>query len=201
MIIRKEDIISKKVDVSFVIVGKSTKFQKEQISQAFEILSRVINDNRMRVYIRDHNYMSDGSNICGFAQSNMGNVELLTRFVEGNERGISTVDYKWDFVIKFYRKYGSVIGYTNVGSKQINLNTKFMGRTVPHIVNTLIHEYVHVVGGTHSYKRSKSWPDTSPYAIGAFAESLAAGYLGLSLPSAPFEPPVSLLKRFSSFFT
>ena len=125
----------------------------------------------------------------------------LKTFVEANERGLYDSDYEIDFTITFYFRSNRVIGYTNYGSIVINLNTSFLGLELPKIVNTLIHEYCHLVGHHHSYYNPGwgIWNNTAPYYIGHLAQRYAETML--DLPLAPvYNPPVSLFSRIKRFF-
>lgn len=195
-----EDLLTKQIKIDYVILGTPTANQIYIIKLAMDTLKKVINDQRLREFILYHQYPYNNRIIPGFAQSTKSNREILTRFVNGDERNQGNIDFCWNYIIKFYYKSGSVIGYTNTNSSQINLNTKFMGRKPQEIVNTLVHEMVHILGGEHSYRRSPLWKYTAPYDIGSFAEMLAADILGESIPSQTFIPRRSLWRRFLNFF-
>ena len=154
-----------------------TAQQKEYIGKAIDMVEQVINKPEFRRSIIEKNG--------GFTQTTKTNYWHLKSLVEGNERGLDTTDYEMDFIIRFYFTWKGVIGYTNYGSIKINLNTKFTNRSIPPIVNTLVHEYTHLVGHHHSYKRSYLWPNTAPYWIGNKAQQIAEEIMGIEKTKRP----------------
>ena len=196
-----DELLVKDIKVDYVILGKPTAEQYTIMKTAMDAIRTVINNPKLREYILNHSYPSNGRTISGFAQTTKSNKEILRRFLDGDERNGGNPDNMWSFIINFYYKGGSrVIGYTNTGSKQINLNTKFMGRKPHEIVNTLVHEMTHLLGMEHSYKRSSQWKYTAPYVIGGMCEDLAAELLGVQIPAVNFEPRTSLWRRFLNIF-
>jgi hypothetical protein len=84
-----------------------------------------------------------------------------------------TVDqYKpWNF-------WSKAIAYADPGTPVIHLNVRKINRSVPSIVNTLMHESVHIVDRklnfAHGSNSSTGKDETAPYKIGEIAEKLAS---------------------------
>ena len=193
------DYIKKPMRVSIEMEG-ATEIQEKVIRKAIEKLLWAINHESFRKFIRDYTQL-DGTQM--FKQTKHSNEWHLKRFVEGNERlKAKKGDFEMDLDIKFYFKNNKVIGYTRKGSIEINLNTKYLYRQVPSIVNTLVHEYCHLVGMTHSYRNPgwDFWLQTAPYAIGLKAEEMVSRLLGVQSPVTPDAYKPSLWTRFKRIF-
>lgn len=126
-----------------------------------------------------------------FLQNNKSNEWHVARFFSGN-----SANYTWFSNIGYFDSTTEVIGYTESSSKTINLNKKYLNRSVPEICNTLTHEYCHMVGMIHSLYNPSDiiWAQTAPYAIGNYVQYMVARKSGSNNPIPTF-PKASLFSR------
>jgi hypothetical protein len=168
---------------------------KKDIARILEVVSKlkwVVNSSSLRVDIL--------GKLNGFKQTNHDTLWHLKRFVEGDERGKGDIDFEFDLIINFYFKRNKVIAYTNFGSEILNFNKKFWNRNIYAVCNTACHEYSHLVGGHHSYRRSKDWPETFPYWLGARVEYLLRQKDGMLEDELIYKPRTNLWERVKGWF-
>lgn len=160
------------------------------INDAISEIRLVINSSELSNYILNFKNQYGSRH---FLQSDKSNKWHYNQFISGSELGSSS-DNAWDSVISFFSSTTEIIGYTDGKQKTIYLNDKYMDRDLPSICNTLIHEYCHLVGMSHSFFQSNEWPQTAPYAIGCYTQYLIEKRLGHQT-TEPFFPKASLIKR------
>lgn len=130
-------------------------------------------------------------NFRGFLQSDKSNEWHVTKFFDGNSENNT-----WSANIVYFDSTTEIIGYTENSNKTINLNNKYLNRSIPEICNTLIHEYCHMVGMVHSLFNPGDtvWAQTAPYAIGSYVQYMVETKLNLPTTKPSF-PKVSFFKR------
>lgn len=154
------------------------------IKEAAALMEWAINQQELRDYILNFTNEYKEKN---FLQSNQDNAWHLEKFVGGPCK----------FSIAYFDSTTEIIGYTDGVNKVVNLNDKYLNRDLPAICNTLIHEYCHMVGMTHSFFNPGNiiWAQTAPYAIGAYVQYMIEKKFGLVV-SKPFFPKASAFRRF-----
>ncbi len=174
-----------------ITINKGT-ISNEKVLKALDLLEWAVNEEELRLYIL--NFKNQFGFLC-FLQTDENNEQILKRFVQGAERKTS-IDFEWDFAITFFTAEGGMIGYTEAGEVEINLNTNFLDRELPQICNTLGHEFCHLVGMKHSFDNPgwEIWKQTAPYAIGQYIQYMVERKLGLET-QPPFFPSVSRKRR------
>lgn len=172
------------------------------IRGAIENIEWAINQQELLDYILNFkNQYGDNQ----FLQTEKSNSWHLNQFTSGSELG-TKIDHVWDSVIAYFNSTTEIYGYIDGKQKIIYLNEMYLGRNMPAICNTLIHEYCHMVGMTHSLLNpgDKIWAQTAPYAIGAYMQYMIETKLGFET-TKPFFPKVSFFKRvvyrFKKIFT
>lgn len=189
-------LMNTRMNVAYSIKG-GTQSDAAKLKRAIDMLQIVINSPLFRHEILDYKTVAHG----GFAQTNESSHRILERFVEGAERG-SEIDNEIDLHLFFYiNRWGRAIAYTTKGSIEINLNKKYFGtRGIAELANTLIHEYCHLVGMTHSYRNPgwSIWNHTAPYAIGNLVEKAVLSILGEAPISYAKQPSTSVWRRFKT---
>jgi hypothetical protein len=103
------------------------------------------------------------------------NAQVLEKLLSGADELNPARDGDIDLFLCLYYKANNVIGYTNPGTNEININ-KFYFLPNLHtkqgkcdIVNNVVHEYMHKVGYGHSYFNNAYRPYSVPYAVGNLA--------------------------------
>lgn len=93
---------------------------------------------------------------------------------------VDLLSQKIDVTVQKYKPWyiwSKATAYTDPGVPIIHLNARNLNRSVASIVNTLIHESVHVIDKNlcfaHGSNVAKGKDDTAPYKIGEIAEKLA----------------------------
>lgn len=78
-------------------------------------------------------------------------------------------------VISTYKKrFTKTIAYRNVGSNVLYFNTTMNPRSMREMVNTAVHERLHVVGYGHGDNYAKGKGNSAPYKIGDLSEKYVA---------------------------
>lgn len=148
----------------------------EDLKYALSLIEWVINEQEFRDYILNFKN-SYGEH--KFLQTKNDNRWHLNSLIFESENKDGTLCY-WDFEIKFFESDTEITGFVEPNKKVINLNSKRLNRSMASICKTILHEYCHIVGMTHSLFEPKNgvWKETAPYAISEFAEFLIARKLG-----------------------
>jgi len=103
------------------------------------------------------------------------NQEILNKIIAEKEQYTGeTVDYEWDFNICLYRSLTGEVGHRK---KETIFTKKRKFRNLSHrfIASHWIHEYTHVLGFTHDYKRTERRPYSVPYLISTIANTILEG--------------------------
>lgn len=74
-----------------------------------------------------------------------------------------------------WNMFSKAISYRNTGSNVVYFNTRKNPRPIPEMVNTLIHEWLHVVGFDHGNNYAAGKENTVNYAVGSMAEKYVKG--------------------------
>ena len=175
------------------------KASKLQIEYVIDRLNTVLNKRQCGIKIAiDYHRKNDGN--YGFDQTNDSTTTTMFRFMSGAERG-SVSDGVWQAKIHAYHKrFTRAVAYTNIGEEEIYINmAKYDLWDELALVETLIHEYCHLVGMVHSFRRSNLWPTTAPYAIGKMIAEFYANEYKIK-PKAEIEFKPSVWGRVKSFF-
>ena len=135
-----------------------------------------------------------------FTQTTETNGRILERFNSGAERG-SRVDGIWQAQISaYYKRWSSAVARTFTNSQEIQMNMAKHSFTERAIVTTLIHEYCHLVGMTHTRRMTNDRDDSCPYAIGVqIAEMYMLFYYGIVTPTTAVHNGEQPRKRLSFF--
>jgi len=162
------------------------------ITQALDLIRWAINEQEFWDYVLN---FQNQYGCRQFLQTTETNARVLERLINGSERG-SEIDNEWDFLISQFDSNGSLIAYVDEDGTVINLNSEYLGRSIAEVCNTLVHEYCHLVGLTHSFldPGRNIWSQTAPYAIGQYIQYVVERKLGIK-SKPPFYPKASLGRR------
>lgn len=76
---------------------------------------------------------------------------------------------------KTINPWSKAIAYRNIGSDVVYFNLRKNPRELNEMVNTAIHEWLHVVGFDHGGNRKKGKQDSVNYKVGKIAEKYTGG--------------------------
>nr|WP_299486259.1 hypothetical protein [uncultured Allomuricauda sp.] len=151
---REKDIAkAKKVRELIEIIINSKEFHRKVVSADFQD-RRFKHENGKIEEIRD-------------------NELILERLLKGKEQfsSESSTDYEWDYQIVLYRSLTGEIGHRSKDTI-FTKKKKFRNMTYRNVASHWIHEYVHVIGFTHDFKRTERRPYSIPYLTGTIAGSI-----------------------------
>jgi len=131
-----------------------------------------------------------------FTQTDESSDVLFDRFISGAERG-SVADEVWQAKIRFYyKRFSSAKGYTYVGNEEININRKYYPLNFydytdeeREMVETLLHEYCHLVGMDHAYDYTPERNDSAPYKIGRVLSEMYVEFHQIVKEPKPYHKP------------
>lgn len=155
-----------------------------QMVEAINLVQWVVNQGDLRSYIL--NFTNRFGEKC-FLQTRRTNLWHLEAFESGNERG-SGRDRIWNIEIRYFDGSSGISAYTIPGDRKVWVNRTLLDGEVSDVCSTLVHEYCHLVGMTHSLLDERGeWMQSAPYAIGAYAGYLIRRKLGLpaNIPQIP----------------
>ena len=152
------------------------KKDKKKVRKAVKVLLDVMNSKEFKQEVLNYTFK-------GKKQFNnnkgMTNQEIYDHLMTGAEDLIPEVDHTMNFDLTLYRSwnpFSQVRGYTNPNTKRIWIHKKFFRRRSWTPVDTaanMAHEWVHKMGFTHDYKKTKYRSMSVPYAVGKIVWKVA----------------------------
>lgn len=152
------------------LIGFNKKRDLDKAERVRKLIEEVINDRDFRNKVlkadfHDRRFIDDSGNTSEITDNSI----ILEKLISGKEQYTGEEkDYEWDLRITLYRSITSEIGHRSKETiftkkkKYRNLNDRF-------IASHWIHEYLHVIGFTHDYDRTRRRPYSIPYLIGNLA--------------------------------
>lgn len=166
--------------------------QRGKALTAAEILRLVVTSKRFKNEVLNYSY--EGRK--GFLGTELSNEEVYRKIVTGNEWLLTLGDdYTMTMDLSPYTPKESdrdgdgleTVAYTYEYRNMVWYNTKFFNSSNPaEISGTLMHEWLHKLGFTHSREHTPIRRHSVPYAVGYIVGRLAVGYY--RCPVAPIFP-------------
>ena len=157
-----------------VVTYSMTNSQEDKIARAEEKIRDVIASEEFKNKVINHTYNGRKTFV---NNGGLTNTEIYYKILNGAEKLQPSKDNEMDLGIKVYYEDSNTVGYTMTGSKNINMNTKFLNKyTANQVTRNMTHEWLHKLGFTHAVTYSSSRDYSVPYAIGSIMEKLAAKY-------------------------
>ncbi|MEM6517368.1 MAG: hypothetical protein AAF688_14390 [Bacteroidota bacterium] len=153
------------------LVNFNRKRDIEKAKKVQKLIEVVINSNEFRENVisadfKDRRFRKENGTIYEIVE----NGSILNLIIGGNEQydNDDTIDFEWDFQIVLYRSFTGEIGHR---SKDTIFTKKKKFRKMPYkdLASHWIHEYMHVIGFTHDFKRTKRRAYSVPYLVGEIA--------------------------------
>lgn len=165
--------------------------QLEKFTKAISLLEKVLNSNSFKKRVLAYKRQSNGvrefqkAYLWKDSSKRLTNEQVLKVILEGNEKMRPHTEGEMNInsyvkVCKWWEKVGvwcrKVIGSTSPSSTRwIKLNWKFYSKyEVPHMVNNLVHEWIHLLGFLHG---SDHMREEVPYVVGKIAGVVAQEFL------------------------
>jgi hypothetical protein len=160
-------------DANILFVGFTT-VQEDKVHRAVDLMKKVIASQEFKDRIINYSY----NGTPGFVDNGgFTNVQIYQKILEGAETLNGIANNRLDIELELYTEASTTIGYTNVGTPRIWMNTKYFDTYTPiNVSDNLMHEWLHKLGFTHAQTWSASRDHSVPYAIGYLMEELAAKY-------------------------
>ena len=157
-----------------IYVYNGTSSQRYKIDRADYKIRQVIHSEEFKDRVINHTY----NGVKRFVDNGgLTNTQIYYKILKGAEKLLPTEDNEMDLKVKTYYESSSTVGYTSSSSMYINFNTKFLNYyTVSETAKTLMHEWLHKLGFTHSSYYTTSRNYSVPYGVGKIILELAANY-------------------------
>lgn len=155
------------------LIGFSRKSDLEKAEKVRKLILEVINDEHFRNEIlkadfKDRRFIDESGNTTDILENEI----ILQKLISGKEQYTGeNEDFEWDLRITLYRSLTSEIGHR---SKEtiFTKKEKFRNRNERYLASHWIHEFMHIIGFTHDYKKTKIRPFSVPYLIGTIASDI-----------------------------
>ena len=157
-----------------IYVYNGTASQRDKIDKAEYKIREVVHSQAFKDRIINFTY----NGVKKFVDNNgLTNTQIYYKILNGAEKLLPTADNEMDLKIKTYYQNSSTVGYTSSSSMYINMNTKFLNNyTSNETAKTMMHEWLHKLGFSHSSYYTSSRNYSVPYGVGKIIMDLAANY-------------------------
>ena len=165
---------SPEMKVNLIDLRGGSDVLQERVRESAQIMAKVLNSSEFQNEVLKFTCPLTGKNEFldrdGLPlQQTPG--EVLETIRLGREDDSSSSNSTADIRVRLEFHWLEVGHYTDGWIVQ---NTRVVsGMKAAEISGNLTHEWMHALGFEHSYKRSKAWPCTVPYAVGALAGAIA----------------------------
>lgn len=152
-----------------------TATQEEKYNKAIELVKLVVATNEFKEKVLAHTY--NGSK--QFADNNgKTNAQIYQSILEAAERLRPAKNNQMDLEVELYYADNNVVGYTNTGTTQIWVNTKYFNQyAINSVASNLFHEWLHKVGYGHDSAATAKRPYSVPYAVGYMIRDIGKSFL------------------------
>lgn len=157
-----------------IYVYNGTTLQRDKIYRAEQKIKDVVRSEEFKSRVINFTY----NGVKRFVDNGgLTNTQIYYKILNGAEKLLPTLDNEMDLKIKTYYTFSSTVAYTTSSSMYVNFNTKFLNSyTSNETAKTLIHEWLHKLGFTHSSYYTTSRNYSVPYGVGRIMLELAARY-------------------------
>jgi len=157
-----------------IYVYNGTTSQRDKIYRAEQKIKDVVRSQAFKDRVINFTY----NGVKRFVDNGgLTNTQIYYKILNAAEKLLPTQDNEMDLKIKTYYQYSSTVGYTSSTSMYVNLNTRFLNNyTANETAKTMIHEWLHKLGFSHSAYYSTSRNYSVPYGVGRIMLELAAKY-------------------------
>ncbi len=157
-----------------IYVYNGTTLQREKIYSADNKIRQIVHSEEFKDRIINFTY----NGVKRFVDNGgLTNTQIYYKILNGAEKLLPTEDNQMDLKVKTYYEYSSTVGWTSTSSMYINLNTRYLNSyTANETAKTLMHEWLHKLGFTHSRYSTSSRNYSVPYGVGKIIMDLAAKY-------------------------
>jgi hypothetical protein len=149
--------------------------QSEKYQKAIEIVKLVVATEEFRNRVL--NYSWDGT---GTFANNRGrsNEEIYQSILDAAETLRPAKNNTMDLEVELYYQASTVVGYTNSGTTQIWVNTKYFNQYAPNsVAANLFHEWLHKLGYGHDVSATTQRPHSVPYAVGYMVGDIGKDFI------------------------
>ena len=144
----------------------------EKAERVRKLIQEVVNDEHfrnevLRADFKDRRFVDENRNTTDIDDNEI----ILQKIISGKEQYTGEKeDFEWDLRITLYRSLTSEIGHRS-RETIFTKKKKFRNMSERYIASHWIHEYMHVIGFTHDYNRTKIRPYSVPYLVGTIASN------------------------------
>ncbi len=161
-------------DSNITLVG-FTAAQEEKYNKAIEIVKLVVATEKFRNDVLNFTYAGQKAFIDNKGRTN---AQIYQTILDAAESLQPAKNNTMDLEVELYYAANSVVGYTNVGTKRIWVNTKFFNSYQENsVAGNLFHEWLHKLGYSHASTATTTRPYSVPYAIGYMMSSIGKNFL------------------------
>lgn len=161
--------------ISAQIIEESnfTPEQRAKLHRVLALFESVMNSPQFRDRVLDFGEFD--------RNQGLSNEEILLRIHEGSEKFVREPEFDprprnhvADFFLRLFQGRRGLVGYTNKGRRTIHINTRYFNSSPPaYLAGNLAHEWMHKLGFSHDFRRTRERPRSVPYGIGGIVRSLA----------------------------
>ena len=144
----------------------------EKAERVRKLIQEVVNDEHfrnevLRADFKDRRFVDENRNTTDIDDNEI----ILQKIISGKEQYTGEKeDFEWDLRITLYRSLTSEIGHRS-RETIFTKKKKFRNMSERYIASHWIPEYMHVIGFTHDYNRTKIRPYSVPYLVGTIASN------------------------------
>lgn len=149
--------------------------QAAKYNEAIRIVKAVVGTEEFRNQVI--NFTWNGTR--QFANNNgLSNEQIYQSILDAAEKLKPIKNNTMDLGVELYYENSNTVGYTNSGTTQIWVNTKYFNQYLPNsVAGNLTHEWLHKLGYSHDSWATAQRPYSVPYAIGYIMGNIGKKFL------------------------
>lgn len=171
-----KDERARRFTVDIEISDELSQRDYERMMVAGQLVGVVIRSEKFRQAVL--NYVTPSGHH-GFLNTELTGEQVYDRILDGAELYNGKVNHRMEFVVKTFdpkEDEGNVIAFVRAKGKYVSFSTKYLYHNATRRANTMMHEWLHLIGFDHEKEYTTSRDYSVPYAIGDIVQDIASEY-------------------------
>ena len=119
----------------------------------------------------------------GFTKTNLSNEQVYEKIIEGAELYNGRANRTMEFIAQTFepnkgdKDDENTIAFVRRGGRHVSFSTKYLYQNAPRKANTIMHEWLHLIGFEHEKEYTDTRGYSVPYAVGDIVQEISYDFL------------------------